>query len=169
MSEKLLPILWSILRVGILIAILFLIRAFIVEQYRVNGPSMEPTLRDKSTVIGIKYDKKYVRGQVVMYTRPGRSDISIGRVVALPGDMIRIEDGNLWVNDIQEAEEYLLELRVTFSDDNWFLPEGEEKTVPKDSFFILGDNREGSIDSRQWGFVPRENIEAQYLRCALNC
>lgn len=169
MSEKVLPVVWAILRIGILIAIIWLIKTFLIEPYEVKGPSMEPTLKDRSTILGVKYDRSYVHGQVVVYTRPGRSDFQLGRIVALPGDKIRIEEGDLFVNNQLEEEPYLKELKMTYSDDDWFLEEGEEIEVPDDSVFIMGDNRDGSIDSRQWGFVPKKNIEAKFLRCAFRC
>jgi len=81
----------------------------------------------------------------------------IKRVVALPGDKIRIESGKVFLNDRPLVEDYVpREFRDTVS---WPMDEGgRDQTVPANKYFVLGDHRSQSSDSRSWGWVPRENI-----------
>lgn len=167
MHNQILSVLWATLRIGILIAIVWLLKAFLIDLYTVAGPSMEPTLRDRSVVLGTKYDKTFTYGQVIIFSRKGRQDYIISRVVALPGDTIKIDRGVFYVNG-EPAEEPYLEIQNT-TETSSFLEEGTEIAVPEGNFFVMGDNREGSIDSREWGFVQKENIKATYLRCAFKC
>ena len=169
MDNKVLPVLWTMLRLIVLISIVFLVKMFVVDAYGVAGPSMEPSLKDRSTIAGIKYDKTYLPGEIILFKRAGRSEIMIGRVVALPGDTIRVEDGTFYLNGEVADEPYLNSDVKTELTDNGFVKEGTDITIPADSFFILGDNREVSVDSREWGLLPKENIEATYLRCIIRC
>lgn len=169
MDQKLLGFFWSVLRIFILITIIWLVVTFLISPYKVNGSSMEPTLFNGSTIIGTKYEKSYKASQLVIYKRPGRSEVSIGRIIAIPGDTVLIKDGLVLLNNLELEEIYLDPDTTTDVEEGWFTEEGNPITVPPDTFYIMGDNRSISIDSRQWGFVPKENIEATFLRCALSC
>lgn len=120
------------------------------------------------------------RGDVVVFHYPvNPSDHFVKRVIGLPGDRIHLVRKRVYVNDKPLDEPYARFHRGSFDPfrDNfpadpgpyhdvttsWFLQmrklvHGGELTVPADSYFVLGDNRDDSLDSRYWGFVPRENI-----------
>ncbi|MGH2376840.1 MAG: signal peptidase I [bacterium] len=126
-------------------------QAFQVEQY-----SMEPTLLPHDRVLVNKFIYRFRtphRGDVIVlrYPRdPGRNYIK--RIVALPGDFVEIKAGHLLINGLQ-----LEELYVNGAPSGDYGPE----TVPADSFFVLGDNRNNSEDSRAFGFLKREQVVGQ--------
>lgn len=126
-------------------------QAFQVEQY-----SMEPTLLPHDRVLVNKFIYRFRephRGDVIVlrYPRdPGRNYIK--RIVALPGDLVEIKAGHLLINGVQ-----LEELYVNGAPSGDYGPE----TVPADSFFVLGDNRNNSEDSRAFGFLKREQVVGQ--------
>lgn len=167
--SSVLTTLWTILRLVFLITVLLLIKMFVVDVYGVAGPSMEPTVKDRSTIAGIKYDKAYTYAEIVLFKRPGRNEIMLGRIVALPGDTVRIEEGLFYLNGEELIEEYLDAETVTVVSESGHVKEGVDISIPANQFFIMGDNRDVSIDSRDWGLVPEENIEAKYLRCVIRC
>lgn len=90
------------------------------------------------------------RQQIVVFRRPGQPDF-VKRVIGLPGDTVEVRDGAVWVNGQILTEPYL---RRGHDPREQFGPE----TVPSGHYFVLGDNRANSLDSRRWGFVPREDI-----------
>jgi signal peptidase I len=128
-------------------------QAFQVEQY-----SMEPTLLPHDRVLVNKFLYRLrspERGDIIVlrYPRdPGRNYIK--RIVGLPGDKIQIVDGHLLINDARVQELY-----VNNTPTGDYGPE----TVPADSFFVLGDNRNNSEDSRAFGFLKRSLVVGQAI------
>ena len=81
----------------------------------------------------------------------------IKRVIATPGDKIYIKDGSVFLNGGELNENKYLNSQVkTYAGS--FLKEGQEVTVPKENYLVMGDNRAYSSDSREWGFVPKKSI-----------
>jgi len=133
--------------------IAFIIITFIGQVTVVRGASMEPTLHDRERLIANKISYRFEspeRNEIVIFRPPiGIKRNYIKRIIGIPGDKIEIADGKIYVND-QELEEPYVKYR-SYED----MP---PKIVPADSFFVLGDNRPNSSDSRYWGFVPRKNV-----------
>jgi signal peptidase I len=146
---------------SVLIAVVLIV--FIYQPVKVEGTSMEPELSDQERIFINKFTYRFglgeiERGDTVVFLYPQDTTKSyIKRVIALPGDRIRIDGGKVYVNDRQLAEEYVPRpFRDTVS---WPAGEaGQDQTVPPDKYFVLGDHRSQSSDSRSWGWVPRENI-----------
>jgi signal peptidase I len=138
---------------SILVAIVaaFLIITFVFETVSVDGHSMDPTLNNKDRLIVEKvsyYFRAPKPGDIVVIKYPANpKEKFIKRVVAVGGDKVRIENGKLYINDVAKDEPYILEPMVT-GDFN-------EVTVPDNTVFVLGDNRNNSRDSRfsDVGFV----------------
>jgi signal peptidase I len=143
---------------SILIAVVLIV--FIYQPVKVEGTSMEPGLSDNERIFINKFTYKLNlgdvrRGDTVVFWYPRDTTKSyIKRVVGLPGDRIRIVNGQVSVNGAPLNEEYVAERYRDPSTWN----EGQEMLVPPAHYFVLGDHRSSSSDSRAWGWVPRENI-----------
>jgi signal peptidase I len=149
---------------SVLIAVVLIV--FIYQPVKVEGTSMMPTLTDQERIFINKFTYKFglgeiARGDTVVFWYPeDRSKSYIKRVIALPGDRVRIETGQVYVNDQRLVEEYVPdEYRDNVS---WpHAPAGQsvrDLIVPPADYFVLGDHRSSSSDSRSWGYVPRDNI-----------
>lgn len=124
---------------AILISIIVLFILF-VKVYRIQGTSMNPTLKQGEYVFCIKTNK-IERGDIIAFT--GRDSFVIKRIIGLPGDIIDIsDDGTVSVNGTSLSEDYIT--NKAKGDVEIPLP----YTVPKNSYFVLGDNRGDSLDSR---------------------
>ena len=136
-----------------------LIVVFVVQPVKVEGTSMAPELepRDRIFVNKFGYRMSSVeRGDVVVFWYPRDVQKSfIKRIIGLPGEQVEIRSGDVYVKGERLGEPYLGSL----PDETWHAPE----VVPEGHYFVLGDNRESSSDSRDWGSVPRENILGEAL------
>jgi signal peptidase I len=149
-----------------LIAVLIVV--FVVQPVRVEGQSMMPKLHDQDRIFVNKFvyplrewmgDKEPIkRGDIVVLLFPDDPSKSyIKRVVGLPGEEINIEDGKLFINGQQVDEPYL---------DAEFLSRDSLPTptrIKDQNYFVMGDNRRNSSDSRYWGLVPERYIYGQAI------
>lgn len=173
--------------------IVFLLRSFLFEPFRIPSPSLEPSLLTGDFILVNKFDygirlpvtgKKIVsigepkRGDIMVFRwPPDKSYDFIKRVIGLPGDTVSYVDKELLINGQKIPQENLSEQA---SDSAWHAIEKQEDifgvkhdiyinpnaysrnyynvTVPKGMYFVMGDNRDMSADSRYWGFVPDKNI-----------
>jgi signal peptidase I len=146
---------------SVLIAVVLIV--FIYQPVKVEGTSMEPGLTDQERIFINKFTYELGLGQIergdtVVFLYPGdRSKSYIKRVIGLPGDRVRIEAGQVFVNGKPLMEDYVpREFRDTLS---WPSDApGADREVPEGNYFVLGDHRSQSSDSRAWGFVPRSDI-----------
>jgi signal peptidase I len=148
-----------------------------VQNYRVEGPSMEPLLingdrvvvsRMVYTEINAHHVSRFIPGVSAdegdfwrPLGEPSRGDIAVfkfprdetqnfvKRVIAVPGDLIRLERGTVLLNGIPQDEPYVL---------NKSRETTIEREIPKGEYYVLGDNRARSDDSRSWGNVPKDNL-----------
>lgn len=179
------------LNIVIIIAIVAVIRTFIVSPFQIDGNSMVDTLEHKEYIVINKF--RYLmgapeRGDIVVFRPP--TDLSkyyVKRVIGLPGDRIVIRGGNVYLReegkgDVQLQEPYL----SSASDGKTFRFSGnggisagdtseEVFDVPEGQYFVLGDNRQGSLDSRsfaylgthQTAYIPEKNIKGSVWFVAL--
>lgn len=162
--------------VAIAIGICVFVYIFLATPNQIEGLSMDPTFKNGEIVLtskvhewlggtqlGASLGLNYKRGDVVVFQKPGFSDF-IKRVIALPYDKIQIKDGNVFVNDTQLNESYLPNGTYTvggsFLEDN-----GDPKTLGENEYFLMGDNRANSHDSRyiDIAFVKREWIKGKVI------
>lgn len=145
-------------------AIFVVIYAFLFRPFQVNGQSMYPNYHNGeyilTNLIGLKI-ANLARGNVVVFQAPTEAEKDfIKRVIGLPGDEVSLKDGSVYINGQKLDESSYLDASVkTYG--GAFLSEGETVTVPSDSYLMLGDNRNFSSDSREWGFVPKSKLIGQ--------
>ncbi|HAH04303.1 TPA: signal peptidase I [Candidatus Komeilibacteria bacterium] len=136
-------------------AIILPIRYFLIQPFIVEGASMEPTFESNEYLIVDELSYRFTeptRGDVVVFRyQKDPRQFFIKRVVGLPGDKIEINDGTVYVNGNRLAEGYLDKMRLADSS----LP---EVTLTEDQYFLMGDNRANSLDSRIFGPVDRSYI-----------
>ena len=175
-GESARALIWEIVQTVLLTIAIFLAVRSVVQNFRVEGASMDPTLhtgqyllinkvlyaRADGTVLERAVTDQtpndvpnYVfggpeRGDIIVFRAPGQSDKDfIKRVIALPGESVRILNGQVFVNGKPLAEPYITH-RATYDLD--------QKVVPPGSYFVLGDNRPNSSDSHLGWFVPADNL-----------
>ena len=142
--------------------------AFIARPFQVNGQAMNPTYTNGAYVLA-QIGTEISRNNVVIYKSPKNPQIDlIKRVIAVPGDKIKLESGYIFING-QKLDEssYVMEEARTFP--GVFLRDGEELTVPEKFYFVMGDNRTMSSDSREWGYVLQGDIVGKVNFCYWSC
>jgi signal peptidase I len=148
----------SLLRdIAISVVLAVVLIVFIYQPVKVEGTSMMPGLTDQERIFINKYTYKLGAGSIarldlVVFHYPyDPSQSYIKRIIGLPGDKVQIDDGIVYVNGVPLDEPYVpAEYRDHVSLTN--------ESVPPDHYFVLGDHRSSSNDSRVWGFVDRKEI-----------
>lgn len=132
----------------IIIVSVILIRTFLVTPIRVQGPSMNPTLKNKDIMI-LNKTAKVDRFDIVVINSEKINEVLIKRVIALPGETLEVKDGKIYIDGKKIKDKY-----------------GSGKTsdiakikIPKGEYFVMGDNREVSADSRMFGTFTKKEIK----------
>jgi signal peptidase I len=138
-----------------------ILRTFVVQAFWIPSGSMVPTLLPGDRVLVAKFwywFQEPKRGQIMVFKYPvdPQRDF-VKRIVGLPGDVIEVRDGVVIVNGTSLSEPYVRNRDMFTLTESTVFPK-IPFTVPKDSFFVMGDNRPNSQDSRFWGFVPKQNV-----------
>jgi signal peptidase I len=157
-------VLIELIQVGVLAVALYLAITFAIQTVHVEGPSMYPTLdqQGQDYLIALKLPYRFQapeRGDIVI--TPDPSDPStdlIKRVVGVPRDRIQSRSGNIYVNDRLLVEPYVNQGERSI--DTW-PNSGQDLTLTSDEYFLMGDNRNHSRDSRMFGPVKRDQIIAR--------
>jgi signal peptidase I len=140
---------------SVLLAVILIV--FIYQPVKVEGTSMMPALTDQERIFINKFTYRFgtgniERGDLVVFFPPlDHTKSYIKRVIGLPGDTVQIDNGTVYVNGERQAEPYVPD---AYRDHQPL----QLETVPPDNYFVLGDHRSSSNDSRAWGMVPRSNI-----------
>jgi len=159
--KSFLILVWEIFKILVVsLAIIIPIRYFLIQPFFVQGASMEPNYQDGEYLIIDEVSYRLgepLRGEVVVFKYPQNpSEFFIKRIIGLPGETIKIDDIKIIIENKANPEGFVL-------DESSYLknvpPMGQETTTLKENeFFVLGDNRAASFDSRRWGPLPRNNI-----------
>jgi signal peptidase I len=155
------------------VLIVFALKAWIVNPYRIPSSSMEPTLhcarpapgceaRFSDRVLANRFIYRFrnpKRGEIIVFKTPPEAQARCGaggtfvkRLIGLPGDVVSERDGYVYINGRRLDEPYLKPDRRDHE------PPRSWPRIPADHYFFMGDNRAQSCDSRVWGSVPRENL-----------
>lgn len=188
----------SLQSLALTIVIAVFVITFIVQAFQIPSGSMEKTLLIGDYVLVDKahYGQSRLWNWLMPYRKIHRQDIVVfrypvhpqehfvKRVIAVPGDHVRLIDKHVYINGVRQDDSYatfrwdqLDKFRDYFPDGglygpsitaNWFLQaqkltEDGQLIVPENSYFVMGDNRDDSSDSRYWGFVPAENVVGRPL------
>lgn len=180
--------------------VIWFLRSFLYEPYRIPSGSMEPTLYAGDFILTSKFDYgvrlpvlrtkiietgKVQRGDVIVFRYPRNPTLHyIKRVVAVPGDKLRVEAGRVWINDVEQPTEFVQKLegfdvfRETFEGRSHTIQFSQaeqhrvrlrgELVIPEGQYFVMGDNRDKSEDSRYWGLVPDELLVGKALFIWMN-
>jgi signal peptidase I len=142
----------------------FLISRYILQSVQVVGASMTPTLHDADQYFLNRwvYDFRGPRrGEIVVLRDPTDGTYCVKRVIALPGELVSLKNGHLLVDGKELPEPYLPYGVKTFTPD---AVQDVKVNCDKNQYFVLGDNRNNSYDSRFYGPVPRQNILGVVMR-----
>lgn len=140
---------------AIAVVVCVLLITYVVQAFKVQGTSMSPELLDGERILVNKFLYRFAdieRGDVVVFWYPEDPNLSfIKRVVGLPGETVEIRDGDVYVDGVLIDEPYVV---VNNADRRSFA----SLEIRPGHYFVLGDNRRGSNDSRSWGLVPERYV-----------
>jgi signal peptidase I len=139
--------------------VLYFVIQYAVQTVHVLGSSMVPTLQNNDLLVASKISYKLhqpQRGDIIIF-KPPNDDVRdfIKRVIAVPGDRLRIDHGVVYINGEVLHEPYLPE---PWTVNNTWPPDGRDVIIPPDHYFVMGDNRNHSSDSRSFGYIDASSI-----------
>lgn len=141
-------------------AIFSVIYLFVAQPHKVSGNSMVPNFHNGDYILTDKLTYRFSgpkHGDIIVLKNPrNESQDFIKRIIAIPGDSIKIDDGFVFINNQPIDEKYLPSNTYTGGEN--FLREGENIKIGSDQYFVLGDNRNHSSDSREWGTITQKQI-----------
>jgi signal peptidase I len=168
--RKLVSFVFEVAKIVIIsLAIIFPVRYFLIQPFYVKGSSMEPNFQDGEYLIinEISYRfSKPKRGDVIVFKYPkDTSQYYIKRIIGMPGETVEINNSRIIIYN----EKFPKGIEINESGYLGFslITSGEERvTLASDQYFVLGDNRVASSDSRDWGELPEKDIVGRaWLRC----
>ncbi len=157
--EKRFRLVREIIETIVLTLLMFLVIRFAIQNFNVDGTSMEPNLHNTELILVDKWTylfRPVARGDVIVFVAPPHPDMDyVKRVIGIPGDVITIRNTTVIVDGVTLNETYV----DPRNQGNLFAYKNiTNLVVPPNDYFVLGDNRAVSSDSRDWGFVPKQNI-----------
>ena len=153
----------NVLYIGCAVGLALLIQAFVVRPFIVSGNSMDPSIKNSQYLIIDEVSYKFhtpERGDVIVFKAPPEPEkYYIKRIIGLPGDKVKIVGSQITIYNTEYPEG--LKLKEDFITHEKL--DDIEMTVPMGQYYVMGDNRSGSYDSRSWGTLPKANIRGRAL------
>lgn len=139
--------------------VFFILQTYVVATAVVSGESMEPTLTDGQYLIVNKFSE-LERFDVITFEPPNKPDVFyVKRIIGVPGDTVEYQHNQLILNGTPIEEEYIDYNDYDLFEDHYTLQElFDTNVVPEGHYFVVGDNRDNSMDSRSFGFISEESI-----------
>jgi len=133
----------------------------VLQPHKIKGSSMEPNFHDAEYLLTDKVTYRFdepKRGDVIVFSPPigTEGEEYIKRIIGLPGEKISLKEGNFYINDKKLEEENIS--GDVYTTNGAFLKEGVSVVIPEDHYFVSGDNRPHSSDSRTWGLITKDEI-----------
>lgn len=142
------------------ISIFLFVYLLVLQPHKIKGNSMDPNFHDGEFLLTDKLSYRFgtpARGDVIVFKAPpDDKEEFIKRIIGLPGDTVMLQDGQIFINGTQLNEPYLDPSVITRPGS--FAAEGKVITVPEDQYFVMGDNRDHSFDSRNLGFIDKSKF-----------
>lgn len=142
------------------LSIFVVVYLFLVQPHEVKGNSMEPNFHNNEYILTDKISYRFSdpkRGDVVIFKSPKNPDVDyIKRIIGIPGEKVKIQSGFVYINDKKINEVYLRENTVLYPGSS--MQEGADIIIPENYYFVMGDNRSHSSDSREFGPISQANI-----------
>ena len=160
MFKQTLSFFWEIIKVAFLALVIVVpIRYFIFQPFIVKGASMEPNFRNGDYLIVDEISYRFrapERGEVIVFKYPNNlSEKFIKRVIGLPGEYLKFDGGKITITK-KDGSSIILDESYYLYDESWSW--NGEISLGETEYFVLGDNRLHSYDSRNWGVLPQEYI-----------
>src|SRR3989344_3119772 len=144
-------------------AIFVIVYLFLLQPHQVRGASMEPNLSNGQYILTDKLSYRFEkprRGDIVVFKAPVDPNFDyIKRIIGLPGESIQIKGGKIVIKNTTHPKGFVLEepYKINGSDQpGTLLEDNKEFKISEDNYFVLGDNRNQSFDSREWGELSRK-------------
>lgn len=128
------------------------IRTYIVSPVRVDGNSMNPTLKNGEFLLLSKYDRTFDRFDIVVLKY--NKEKLVKRIIGLPGESVEYRNGKLYINNSEIEEKFNM-----FNTEDFNIESLGYDIIPENYYFVVGDNRNSSLDSRTIGLINKKNIE----------
>lgn len=166
--KKFFLFIWEITKVvAISLAIILPVRYFLIQPFYVKGASMEPNFHDHEYLIIDELTYRFSapeRGQVIVFRYPRNpQEYFIKRVIGLPGEQVQIKDGKVIIFNAEHPEGFAINEKYLSNELITFDSSELKITVGPDEYFVLGDNRTASKDSRSFGPVNKSFITGKVL------
>ncbi len=151
-----------LISIGVALGVLFLLYTYVGYPFTISGDSMYPTLHDGDKMIMSKLNT-IDRFDIVVVDSPDETEKYIKRVIGMPGDEISVFQGQLFINNVLVEQPFInqdlpIEDKTVDIDDFSLYGLTGERVVPEGKYFVMGDNRGVSKDSRMIGFISQEHV-----------
>lgn len=161
----------ELIKTALIVCVLaFTIRVYVLQPFIVEGSSMFPQFHDRDYLLVDKLSYRLHeprRGDIVVFRYPKDPALNyVKRVIGLPGETVHIENSTVTIINSENPDGFVLDEPYVQAGNKTFVNSVDGKAefkVPGDAYFVLGDNRMGSSDSREWGEMPKEDMIGRVL------